>query len=897
MKESNIPTTEESSLQAVFQSLGIAVLALDLALHITAFSPSVTRIFNIGKNSIGKKFSDVDALLISAFPVNLVKEVLASATSRETEIITASNQTFLTTLAPCFSKNKEAGGIIVTFADITARKAEEERLKTASNQLNDALESTKAGWGNWNWITGEGAWNQAGKNLMDFYSEDDANYYGGWLQRIHPDDREFIKQRILETIANKGDFNADYRIITKEGAIRYINATGKVKYDEKGWALSSTGLITDITERKRAENRLSFLAEIENDLIHSDGIKDIMQMVALKIGSFLQLSCCVFVKVDERQNKAEAAYCWHLPDAEITCRSDEFIDWEFKRLAKNRTKFVVDDVSSDERINQRDYTKLGIGSFLSIPILQKNQWHFFLSVSHAKAHHWQDDEIQLIEQLASHIWTTLERRDAEIELRASEEKFRTVFSSIDDSFSLCEIITNDEGKAVDYRWLDVNPAFEKLTGLNWEKVAGKTALTVIPDIDANWVDMYEKAALHGEPVRFQGTVVSLKKWFDIYATPIGEKGSGRFAAIAKDITDQKLAELNLQNSEERLRLAIEAGNIGTCDWDYDTGYMICNPTRYRMYGMKPQDHPVHLTEFVKHIHPDDVRSMTATVLSKIKSEGKYTVEHRTVLSDNSIRWISDTGEVVEWKDRNPHRIISILVDITDRKTEEQQKDDFFGVASHELKTPVTSIKAYTEVLESLFRDQGNNEAADLMTRLNGQVDRLTSLINYMLDTTRITAGQLLLLEETVDVSEIVKSSVEEMQRTTERHRIVLHPSPLPLVVGDKERLMQVLINLLSNAIKYSPYNTDVIVKTSFQNNQINVSIQDFGLGMSAGTLTRIFQRFFRSDNPTVHTYPGLGLGLYISKEIMKRHNGNITVKSKRGKGSEFTMMLPAYSNS
>ena len=892
MKQSNIPTAGNNSLHAVFQTFGIAVLALNPALQITAFSPSVTLLFNLTKNDIGKKISAVESNLTTDFPSGLAEEVVMGANGKEAEVATTNNQFFLMTLAPCFSETKEVDGVIVTFTNITERKTAEDDLRTSCTQLSDALESTKAGWGNWNWITGEGNWNQAGKDLMDFHPDDDANTSLGWMQRIHPDDREYIKQRIRETLANKSDFNADYRIITKEGDIRYINATGKVKFDNGGWALHSTGLIMDITERKRAESMLSFLADISNDLIHSGGVDDVMQTVASKIGFFLKLSCCVFVKVDEEKDKTEAVYNWQLPGAETTCKSDEFVEQEFKRLAHNHAKFIVDDISSDPRINQRDYKKLFIGSFLSVPLVQEGQWHFFISVCHTDAHRWQDDEIKLVEQLASHIWTTLERRDAENELRASEEKFRTLFSSIDESFALCEIILNKHGKAVDYRWLDVNPAFEKLTGVNWSKEIGKTALTVIPDLEKKWIEMYGRAAVQGESIRFQGYVESFKKWFDIYATPVGKPGSGRFATIAKDITEQKQAQLNLQVSEERLRLAIETGNIGICDWNCETDYMLCNPIRFKMYGMEPKDYPVPLSEFVKHIHPDDVDEVVQTVLHDAKTKGKYTVEHRTVLPDGSIRWISDTGEVAEWKEQKPYRIISILIDFTDRKTEEQQKDDFFGIASHELKTPVTSVKAYTEVLEAVFRDKGDEEAADLMLRLNGQVDRLTNLIKHMLDTTRISAGQLLLIEETVDVSELVKSCIEEMQRTTERHRIVLHPSPLPFVTGDKDRLSQVITNLLSNAIKYSPRDTDVIVKTSFQNNQIKISIQDFGLGMSTGTLARLFQRFFRSDNPTVHTYPGLGLGLYISKEIMKRHGGDITVRSKRGKGSQFTMILP-----
>ena len=150
-----------------------------------------------------------------------------------------------------------------------------------------------------------------------------------------------------------------------------------------------------------------------------------------------------------------------------------------------------------------------------------------------------------------------------------------------------------------------------------------------------------------------------------------------------------------------------------------------------------------------------------------------------------------------------------------------------------------------------------------------------------------------LTTESFSIEQLTKDIVEEMQRTTRQHKIKLIIESLPgEITADKERIGQVLTNLLSNAIKYSPGSEEVLVTARTENGKISISVQDFGIGMSPGTVARLFERFFRSDNPSVRSFPGLGLGLFISMEIMKRHGGTITVKSEKEKGSTFTMILP-----
>ena len=225
----------------------------------------------------------------------------------------------------------------------------------------------------------------------------------------------------------------------------------------------------------------------------------------------------------------------------------------------------------------------------------------------------------------------------------------------------------------------------------------------------------------------------------------------------------------------------------------------------------------------------------------------------------------------------------------------RQKDEFIGIASHELKTPVTSIKAYTQLLERRFRTAGDARASELLKKMDVQLDKLTTLIADLLDVTRMESGKLLFHPSPFDYNELIQEISEEMQRTTTKHRIVQQLSSSVTLVADRDRIGQVLTNLLSNAIKYSPSAGRICVKTIHQDGAIITSVQDEGIGIPTEKQQHIFERFFRVEGETQTTYPGLGLGLYISAEFIKRHQGSIWVESEEGKGTTFSFSLPLLS--
>jgi signal transduction histidine kinase len=237
-------------------------------------------------------------------------------------------------------------------------------------------------------------------------------------------------------------------------------------------------------------------------------------------------------------------------------------------------------------------------------------------------------------------------------------------------------------------------------------------------------------------------------------------------------------------------------------------------------------------------------------------------------------------------------ILLAIEDITERKQLEQQKDEFVSIASHELKTPITSVKAYTQILGQRFRKTEDTKSVELVEKMDAQLDKLTNLIGDLLDITKIEAGRIRFHESYFDFNELVEETVEDLQRTTEKHLIVKELQPSRTVYGDHDRLGQVLTNFITNAIKYSPAADKIMVKTVVDKNNTTLRVQDFGVGLSKEDQAKVFERFYRVGGPDQATFPGLGLGLYIASEIIKRHKGRVWVESKPGKGSTFCFSLP-----
>ena len=234
--------------------------------------------------------------------------------------------------------------------------------------------------------------------------------------------------------------------------------------------------------------------------------------------------------------------------------------------------------------------------------------------------------------------------------------------------------------------------------------------------------------------------------------------------------------------------------------------------------------------------------------------------------------------------------MGVVTDITDIKYLLKQKDDFIGVASHELKTPVTTIKAYTQILQEMLNAKGESPELSIVKKVDKQVNKLTTLINDMLDATKMVSGRLEFTYSEFNFDDFIKETLNDLQLTMNKKIDLELFANNCIVNADKEKIEQAITNLVNNANKFSPQAENIIVRTYLKGGHVYCDVQDFGIGISDENINNLFQQFYRISNN--NTFPGIGLGLYISSGIIKREGGNIWVKSVEGKGSTFSFSLP-----
>ena len=278
-------------------------------------------------------------------------------------------------------------------------------------------------------------------------------------------------------------------------------------------------------------------------------------------------------------------------------------------------------------------------------------------------------------------------------------------------------------------------------------------------------------------------------------------------------------------------------------------------------------------------------------------EAQAVIGSREVGTGQPERWSLVTSRPVAGESGEVAMVVTIVHDITERMIVERRKDAFISMASHELKTPVTSLKGFTNILQRRLTRQGDEQGLHYLARMDAQIDRLTALISELLDISRMQSGKLALREEPVALDALIEETVEAVQAASSTHHLLIEGNNGVQVPGDQERLRQVFVNLLTNAIKYSPRAEKVIVRLARDDagGQVIVSVQDFGIGIDKAHHEHIFERFYQVTDAEEKTYPGLGIGLYISREIVERHRGRLWVESSKGQGATFFVALPFLS--
>jgi len=262
------------------------------------------------------------------------------------------------------------------------------------------------------------------------------------------------------------------------------------------------------------------------------------------------------------------------------------------------------------------------------------------------------------------------------------------------------------------------------------------------------------------------------------------------------------------------------------------------------------------------------------------------------VDDGRIRWVRAKGKVYFDDQGRPTRFIGSVLDITDEKINEQRKNDFIAMVSHELKTPLTSLTAYIQLLLRGSEQAGENLETDILIRANVQTKKMTRMINGFLNLSRLELGKLELSLTAFLMDDLIREAISDITVGMEARNFEFLPGCPAAVTADKEKIGAVIINFLSNAVKYSPNDKKINIACRDGDGEIIVSVTDQGLGIKPEDIPYVFDRFYRVENDKTKDISGFGVGLYLSAEIIKCHHGRIWVESVYGNGSTFYFSLP-----
>lgn len=360
--------------------------------------------------------------------------------------------------------------------------------------------------------------------------------------------------------------------------------------------------------------------------------------------------------------------------------------------------------------------------------------------------------------------------------------------------------------------------------------------------------------------------------------------------VAIDVTELVNARQKALLNEHEYRNLAEA--MPQMVWTATADRIIdfCNRNMMEMFQLS--DEVIDGFDFGQYFHPDDLPKHRKIWKEAAEAKSNFETEFRLIHpATKQYNWYVSRATPVFDEDGSISKWIGTCTDINEFKNLVSQKDTFLGIASHELKTPLTSLKLYAQVLERMLKKSGDEKNAEFAHKMDLQVVKLTSLITDLLDVTKINAGKIHLNQGEFNFNQVMLETVEEQQMSTS-HKIEIHAQSEGMVFADKERIAQVMSNLISNAIKYSPDADRIVVKTERKDNDLVFSVEDFGIGMPEEKIHKVFEQYYRVSGEAENTYPGLGLGLYIAAQIIERSNGKIWVESTLDKGSIFYFSLP-----
>lgn len=471
--------------------------------------------------------------------------------------------------------------------------------------------------------------------------------------------------------------------------------------------------------------------------------------------------------------------------------------------------------------------------------------------------------------------------------------YRNLLNSIDDY----AVFTIDKAGLIN-SW---NDGAKKLLGYSEGEIMGQPFAVLFTDEDlkADAEKKELKEALKsgkGIDERYHVRKDKSKFWTSGLVFPLYNNNQGHigFTKVMRNMDEQMAVEQQMRNARNYAESIVEYAREPMLVLNADLSINTANEAFYQFFKFKKQalsSQPIYKV-FKSQLDIPELRLFLDKIITDNKAVKDYEIVHDFKALGK--RTILFNGRKIYYPTNHTDLVLLSIEDVTEKRSLEQQKDDFISIASHEIRTPITVIKALAQMLQKRSQKFGDESFSKSLGKIDDKTNKLMSLIDYLLDVTQIETGEMQVVKSRFNIEQLVSESIEEINIIGTGHEFVIKGSFKNDIYADRFRISQVLNNLLNNAIKYSAEKKQVIVglTKNRSGDQIKISVQDFGMGIPKEEQGKLFKRFSRSSNVKSKNIRGLGLGLHISQEIIKQHMGKIWFKSEPGKGSVFYFQIP-----
>ncbi|WP_347303843.1 PAS domain-containing protein [Croceibacterium sp. TMG7-5b_MA50] len=826
--------------------------------------------------------------------------------------------------------------MIGAMLDISERQKNRAALALNEERLRLATEAAEVGFWDFKPTDGGLAWPPIVKRMFGISADKPISmqdFYDG----LHPDDRDATTLAFAAACdpIQQALYDVEYRTIGKEdGLLRWVAAKGRGIFTEDGRCLRVLGTAIDVTARKLAnqavresERRLRFLRGMDEALGGAADAPEAMRAAAELLARRLDASRCAYADVDADCDRFVIRADWVADDVASSVgvySLDLFGSRAVADMHGGHT-LVVHDVSQELAVDdgREMFQSIGIDAIICCPLVKDGRLVAMMAVHQTRPRVWTAEEISLVEAAVERCWAHVQRIGAEARLRDSEERYRTLFAAVDAGFTIAEVKFDADDRPIDYRLLEMNPAFALQTGM--DNLLGRWVREAIPTLEQHWFDIYGRVALTGEAAQFENRAEAMGRWFDVQAFRIGAPEDRLVAILFNDITERKQSEKLLRDLNEDLeaqvaartaelrfsRDIIEATTSPICAFDRDLRVLAFNKAHHDEFR-RVNGFDVAPGDILPDLFPPDQGTKLRALMQRALGGERFTARE----SFGRPELAQPCWEISLTPMRNEDAEIVgafyLANDISDRLRAEKElaaaqealrqsqkmeaMGSLTGGVAHDFNNLLTPIIGGLDLLQR--KGVGGEREQRLIGGALHSAERAKTLVQRLLAFARRQPLQA----RAVDLAALVTGMADLVASTSgPQTRLILDVGDdLPAALADPNQLEMAILNLSVNARDAMPDGGRLSISARqvelgrdntpglAPGRYVRLSVADTGIGMDAETLRRAAEPFYSTKG----IGQGTGLGLSMVHGLAAQLGGALTIDSRPGLGTDVQLWLP-----